>query len=79
MMQEAKSLGLKVMVGCMTESSVGIASIAQLSPLLDFVDMDGSLLITRDIATGPQFIDGKTIVPTGAGIGIDKLNPLDAI
>jgi len=79
MIKEAKTLGLKVMVGCMTESSVGIASIGQLSPFLDYVDMDGALLITNDIAAGPQFIDGKTILPTGSGIGIDRLKLLDAI
>ncbi|MEQ6118186.1 dipeptide epimerase [Reichenbachiella sp. MALMAid0571] len=79
MIKEAKSLGLKVMVGCMTESSVGMASIGQLRPFLDFVDMDGTMLITNDIAAGPQFIDGKIMMPTGSGIGIDRLNLPQAI
>ena len=52
MIQQARELGLKVMVGCMTESTVGISAIAQLLPLLDYVDMDGAELLARDIATG---------------------------
>ena len=44
-MDRARGLGLKVMVGCMTESTVGISAIAQLLPLLDYVDMDGAMLI----------------------------------
>ena len=52
MIQHARRLGLKVMVGCMTESTVGISAIAQLLPLLDFVDMDGAVLLAEDIATG---------------------------
>lgn len=52
MIAQAKSLGMQVMVGCMTESTVGISAIAHLSPMLDFVDMDGALLLAEDIATG---------------------------
>lgn len=55
MIAEARSLGLKTMVGCMTESSIGIAAIAHLLPLLDYVDMDGNLLIANDPATGVEF------------------------
>ncbi len=58
MLAEARSLGLQTMVGCMTESSVGIAAIAHLLPLLDFVDMDGALLITNDPANGVTITDG---------------------
>lgn len=59
MIAEAKSLGMKVMVGCMTESSVGISAIAQLLPMLDYVDMDGALLLSKDIATGVTIDYGK--------------------
>lgn len=52
MIAQAKKLGMKTMVGCMTESSVGISAIAHLLPELDFVDMDGILLLSNDIATG---------------------------
>ena len=50
---------MKVMVGCMTESSVGISAIAQLLPMLDYVDMDGALLLSKDIATGVTIDYGK--------------------
>jgi L-alanine-DL-glutamate epimerase-like enolase superfamily enzyme len=59
MIAEARQRGLSVMVGCMTESSVGISAIAHLLPLLDYVDMDGSLLITNDPATGVTFDYGQ--------------------
>jgi len=69
MIAEAKKLGLKTMVGCMTESSVGISAIANLLPLLDYVDMDGSLLITNDPATGVVFDFGKVIYSSQKGTG----------
>jgi L-alanine-DL-glutamate epimerase-like enolase superfamily enzyme len=52
MIEHARRLGMKVMVGCMTESTVGISAIAQLLPLLDYVDMDGAALLASDIAQG---------------------------
>lgn len=58
MISEAKELGMKTMVGCMTESSVGISAIAHLLPQLDYVDMDGALLLAKDIATGVTIKDG---------------------
>ncbi len=58
MISQAKSLGMKTMVGCMTESSVGISAIAHLLPQLDYVDMDGALLLAQDIATGVTISDG---------------------
>jgi len=71
MISEAKSLGLKVMVGCMTESSVGISAIAQLTPQLDYVDMDGAILLKEDIAKGIQINpDGSLIFPKIGGSGI---------
>nr|WP_295929640.1 dipeptide epimerase [uncultured Dyadobacter sp.] len=69
MIAEAKSLGMKTMVGCMTETSVGISAIAHLLPLLDYVDMDGSLLITNDPATGVTFDYGKVIYASANGTG----------
>ncbi len=58
MISQAKKLGMKTMVGCMTESTVGISAIAHLLPELDFVDMDGALLLAEDIATGITIHDG---------------------
>jgi L-alanine-DL-glutamate epimerase-like enolase superfamily enzyme len=76
MIQKARELGLKVMVGCMTESTVGISAIAQLLPQLDYVDMDGALLLKSDIATG-VFIDNqaKLHYPEGGGSGVKMLKP----
>lgn len=59
MLRQARELGMKTMVGCMTESSVGISAIAQLLPLLDYVDMDGAVLLREDIA------DGVVVSPNG--------------
>ncbi len=70
MIREAKNLGLKTMVGCMTESSVGISAIAHLLPELDYVDMDGSLLLAEDIATGVTIKDGKIFYSDITGTGV---------
>ncbi len=71
MINKARDLGLKVMVGCMTESSVGISAIAQLLPQLDYVDMDGTLLLKNDIAEGVKISsDGKVVFPSLGGSGI---------
>jgi L-Ala-D/L-Glu epimerase / N-acetyl-D-glutamate racemase len=69
MIEKAKSLGLKTMVGCMTESTVGISAIAHLIPILDYVDMDGALLIKNDIANGVKIENGKVLFPKTIGIG----------
>lgn len=69
MIAEAKRLGMKTMVGCMTESSVGISAIAQLLPLLDYVDMDGALLLREDIATGVTIDYGKVSYSEVNGTG----------
>ncbi|MEM6378347.1 MAG: dipeptide epimerase [Bacteroidota bacterium] len=75
MITEAKSLGMKVMVGCMTESSVGISAIAHLLPLLDYVDMDGALLLAEDIATGVSIKDGVISYADRPGTGAELLKP----
>ncbi len=71
MILEGKQCGLKVMVGCMTESTVGISAIAQLLPLLDYVDMDGGLLIKNDIADGVKVYDEKVHFPNRNGTGVE--------
>lgn len=76
MIQNAKERGLKVMVGCMTESTVGISAIAQLLPQLDYVDMDGALLLSGDIAKGIAITDkAKLIYPKLGGTGVEMLEP----
>lgn len=69
MIAQAKSLGMKTMVGCMNESSVGISAIAHLLPLLDYVDMDGTLLISNDPATGVTFDYGQVLYAAENGTG----------
>ncbi len=70
MIDQARELGLKVMVGCMTESTVGISAIAQLLPLLDYVDMDGALLLSKDIASGITIENGRCVFPDVNGNGV---------
>lgn len=73
MIDRARQLGLKVMVGCMTESTVGISAIAQLLPLLDYVDMDGALLLAKDIASGVTIHQGRCVFPDVNGNGVTLL------
>ncbi|MFP5040148.1 dipeptide epimerase [Parasediminibacterium sp. JCM 36343] len=70
MIDNAKSLGLKVMMGCMNESSIGSAAIANFLPQLDFVDMDGPLLLSSDLAEGLVYDDGQVTIKGKAGLGI---------
>jgi L-alanine-DL-glutamate epimerase-like enolase superfamily enzyme len=74
MITHARRLGLKTMVGCMTESSVGISAIAQLLPLLDYVDMDGAVLLAEDIARGVTLQCGVCHFPEENGNGIISLD-----
>ena len=70
MIHEARSLGLKVMAGSMNESSVGTAAVAHLSPLLDYMDADGPLLLSEDIADGLTYDNGSLQVSARSGLGI---------
>ncbi|MGA8855502.1 MAG: dipeptide epimerase [Christiangramia sp.] len=74
MIKKARDLGLKVMVGCMTESTVSMSAIGQLLPMLDHVDMDGGLLIRNDIADGVKVYDGKVHFPDRNGTGAKLFN-----
>lgn len=71
MVAEARRLGLKVMAGCMTESTVGISALGQLAPMLDYVDMDGAALLAEDIADGVKVVAGKAQYPDRPGSGIE--------
>ncbi len=70
MLARAKQNGLKVMVGCMTESSIGIAAGVHLLPLLDFADLDGALLLAEDIASGLHWHAGYCRLPVEPGLGV---------
>ena len=73
MAELAASLQMKVMLGCMSETSCAISAAAQLAPIVDWADLDGALLIGNDIYQGMQVIDGKCILPDRPGIGIQKI------
>jgi len=68
----ARALGLKTMLGCMTETSCAISAAAQLSPLVDWADLDGAVLIKNDCFDGATIVDGKITLPERAGIGVVK-------
>lgn len=69
----AHALGMKVMLGCMTETSCGVTAAAQLSPMADWADLDGNLLIANDRFDGVKVIDGKIILPERPGIGVELI------
>lgn len=69
----ARALDMKVMVGCMTETSCAISAAAQFSPAVDFADLDGSLLIANDRFKGMEVVKGKITLPDLPGIGVVKL------
>lgn len=71
MVEEAKSLGLKVMFGCMIESSFAIGALRHFAPVADFIDLDGALLVSEDLAAGVEFhADGTPKHPFGLGSGV---------
>lgn len=70
MINAARDHGLKVMVGCMTESSIGISAGSQLAPLIDYADLDGAVLLAEDTANGVKVDRGSLIFPDLPGCGI---------
>ena len=66
----ARMMGMKVMIGCMTETSCAVSAAAQLSPMADWADLDGNLLISNDIYEGVKVVEGKIILSQLPGIGI---------
>lgn len=73
MITVARALDMKVMIGCMTETSCAVSAAAQLSPLVDWADLDGNLLIDNDVYEGMKVVDGKVTLNDLPGIGIKKL------
>lgn len=68
----AKALGMKVMLGCMTETSCAISAAAQMSPLVDWADLDGAVLIKNDLFQGASIVDGRVTLTEKPGIGATK-------
>ena len=73
MVNTARALGMKVMLGCMTETSCAVSAAAQLSPAVDFADLDGNLLIANDRFLGVQVEKGRLTLPDRPGIGLKKI------
>jgi len=73
MLTLARSLGMKVMLGCMTETSCGISAASHLSPMVDWADLDGALLIKNDVFDGTRIIDGKVTLSDRPGTGAKKI------
>jgi len=71
MIKKARELDLKIMLGCMNESTVGSAAMAHLLPFIDYLDMDGPLLLEEDVATGIEYDQGKIIYSNASGLGIN--------
>ena len=71
MLNLARTLGMKVMIGCMTETSCACSAAAQLAPAVDFADLDGNLLIANDRFDGMRVVDGKITLPQRPGIGVE--------
>lgn len=73
LLEMAVSLGMKVMIGCMTETSCAVSAAAQLSPLVNWADLDGNLLIENDVFEGMKIIEGKVTLTEKPGTGIKKI------
>jgi len=68
----ARSFGMKILIGCMTETSCAISAASHLSPMVDWADLDGHLLISNDLFSGMKVVDGRISIPENPGIGITK-------
>ncbi|MBQ3148271.1 MAG: dipeptide epimerase [Alistipes sp.] len=73
MLNLARAMDMKLMIGCMTETSCACSAAAQLSPAVDFADLDGNLLIANDRFRGMEVVNGKITIPDLPGIGVVKL------
>lgn len=69
---EARRYELSVMLGCMVETSIAVTAAAQLSPLVDYADLDGNLLLADDPFEGVKVVDGKLVLPEGPGLGVNR-------
>lgn len=70
---QARAMGMKIMLGCMTETSCAVTAAAQLAPMVDWADLDGNLLIANDRFDGIKIVDGKVTIPDRPGIGVELL------
>ncbi len=73
MAEYARAEGMRVMLGCMTETSCAVTAAAHLSPIADFADLDGNLLISNDLFEGVTLNDGKLVLPDRPGLGLKTI------
>jgi L-alanine-DL-glutamate epimerase-like enolase superfamily enzyme len=73
MAEYARAEGMRVMLGCMTETSCAVSAAAHLSPIADFADLDGNLLISNDLFEGVTLNDGKLVLPDRPGLGLKTI------
>jgi L-alanine-DL-glutamate epimerase-like enolase superfamily enzyme len=66
---------MKTMLGCMVSSSVSVTAAAHLSPLVDYADLDGNLLVANDPFSGVQVHQGKLVLPNRPGLGVEASPP----
>jgi L-alanine-DL-glutamate epimerase-like enolase superfamily enzyme len=71
MIHTARAHGMLVMLGCMVETSLGISAAAQISGLVDFVDLDGAMLLADDPYAGPVYDNGRILLPEEPGLGVE--------
>ena len=74
MIVKSRDLNLKIMLGCMTETSCAITAASHLSPLADWVDLDGAELITNDLFSGSKIEKGRVVIPDLPGLGVEKIS-----
>ena len=79
MAEMARGLGLEVMLGCMTETSVAVSAMAQLSPVAHWADLDGNILLANDCFCGMRLTDGKITLNDKPGIGVEPLKPFEEL
>ena len=71
MIQMARECNMKIMLGCMVETSIAITAAAILSPLVDYADLDGNILTSNDPFDGVKVVDGMLVLPEGSGLGVN--------
>ena len=72
MIHAARAAGLSVMLGCMLETTLGIAAAAHVAPLVDYADLDGAALLAHDPFTGPHLDGGRIVLGDGPGLGVER-------
>ena len=76
MINTARALGFKVMIGCMVESAIAATAAAHLSPLADWADIDGPFLVSHDPFAGVTYDNGKLVLPDAPGLGVREVAPV---